>query len=85
MRRIGVLSKHVAAAATTHVKTTTGFLHRIVVNSTAAGTITVSDDDGTIAILKASVAEGAYWYGCDFRGKLDVVTAAASDITIIYE
>lgn len=82
--RAGYQAKHIATATTTHVKTTSGFLHAITVNTTAANTVTISDANGTIGILKASVAEGTYIYDVEFAGKLDIVTGGASDLTVSY-
>lgn len=59
-------------------------LHSVVVNTTAAGAITLSDENGTIAVLKASVGEGTYVYGASCSGYLGVNIAAASDITVLY-
>ncbi len=61
-----------------------GTLHGIAVNTTAAGTITIADATGTIAVLKASIAEGLYLFDVNFAGYLSVVLAAASDITVIH-
>ena len=61
-----------------------GQLYAIVVNTTAAGTVSVADSTGTFAVLKASIAEGHYIYGgIDVGGFLQVTLAAASDITLI--
>lgn len=59
-------------------------VHAVVVNTTAAGTITLSDSAGTIAVLKASIAEGTYVYDAACSGYLGVAVAAASDITVLY-
>jgi len=59
-----------------------GFLHAVNVNTTAAGTITLADSLGTIAILKTSVAEGAYIYDVICSGFLEVTLGAASDVTV---
>lgn len=61
-----------------------GRLIAVVVNTTAAGTITLSDARGTIAVLKSNIAEGIYPFGLDFVGNLGVALGAASDITIIH-
>lgn len=61
-----------------------GSLYAIVVNTTAAGTITVSDSAGTIATLASSIAVGTYRYECSVSGYLMVSPAAASDITVIH-
>jgi len=61
----------------------TGTLHSVVVNTTAAGAITLADSTGTIAVLKASIAEGSYVFEAIFYGFLQVTLAAASDVTIM--
>jgi hypothetical protein len=79
---------HIAYAGTTVVSTGAGVLKRIVVNTTANGAITVYDSESAtgrvIAILKASVAEGSFEYDVEFGTGLTVVTAAASDITVVF-
>jgi hypothetical protein len=64
---------------------TDGVLFAIVVNTTAASSIVVSDKNNTIATLKASIAEGHYIYGSglDFVGYLKVALTGANDITVI--
>jgi len=77
---------NITTGTTTVVKSGTGILHSIVVNTTAAGTITVYDNTsaaGTkIGTLKASVVEGTYIFDVSFATGLTIVTAAASDITV---
>jgi hypothetical protein len=79
---------NITSATTTQVKTGTGYLHAVVVNTTAAGTIKIIDDvQGTtanIGTLKVSVAEGTYVYNVKFTLGLRIVTGAASDITVVY-
>jgi hypothetical protein len=62
----------------------TGTLHAVVVNTTAAGAITLADDKSTIGILAASVVEGLYEFDATFYGHLTVDLAAASDITVLH-
>lgn len=74
---------------TTTVKSGAGVLYAIIVNTTAAGTITVYDNtaaSGTkIATLKSSIGEGVYSYmGAAFGTGLTIVTAASSDITVLW-
>jgi hypothetical protein len=76
--------KHISTATTTAVLAKTGTLHRIVVNTTAAGTITLNDTLGTIAVLAASIAPGTYQFDVNCVGKIEVITAGASDLTIVY-
>jgi hypothetical protein len=76
-------SKYISTATTTTFGAQpTGVLHSIVVGETAAGTITVSDGVGTIAVLKASIVEGTYIFDCAYAKNLIVVTAGASKITV---
>ena len=58
-----------------------GVFHAVNINTTAAGAVTVKDSLGTIATLKTSVAEGSYVYDVRFAGFLELVLAAASDVT----
>ena len=59
-----------------------GTLHSVIVNTTAAGTVTLADSKGTIAVLKTSIAEGTYYYDIDVSS-LSVTQTAASDITVV--
>ena len=63
-----------------------GFLYAIVVNTTAAASVTISDTSGTIAVLAASIANGHYIYGpgVEFAGWLKVATTSTNDITVIH-
>jgi hypothetical protein len=62
-----------------------GTFHAIHVNTTAAGTITIADASGTIAVLPANVAVGFYGpYDVGWSGVLRVEPVAASDITVIH-
>jgi hypothetical protein len=66
------------------VATGSGVLHSIIVNTTAAGSITVADAKGTIAVLKSNIAEGTYVYDVAYSGYLRIEPVAASDITVVY-
>ena len=63
-----------------------GLLFAIVVNTTAAATVVLSDSKRTIATLKASIAEGFYPFspGLEFAGFLKVATTSTNDITVIH-
>jgi len=76
---------HITTNATTTVSSNyTGVLHSVVINTTANGTITISDAKGTIAVIKASVLEGTYLYDVCYSGPLRVVNATTGDITVTY-
>jgi len=82
----GLEKTHIATNATTTIFTGhSGRLESVTVNTTAAGAITISDKDIVVAVLKASVAEGTYWYNVTMASGLIITTAAASDITVAWE
>lgn len=83
------LHKNITTATTTVVKSGTGVLHSITVNTTTAFAITVYDNtaaSGTkIATIAASPAIGStFLYDVSFNTGLTIVTAGASDITVSY-
>ena len=75
----------IGCAAGAIVANGNGKLYAVVVNTTAASAVILSDSARTIATLKASIAEGHYIYGpgLDFVGYLKVSTTGANDITVI--
>ncbi len=80
---------YISTATTTQVATGQGQLIRIIVGTTAAGTITVVDSPaGTatpvIATLKSSITEGTYDFNLNFFAGLQIITGAASLITVVY-
>ncbi len=80
---------NISTGTTTQVATGKGKLHSIVVNTTANGTIIIADSTSTttpaIGTLKASVAEGTFFYDVYFANGLRIVTAGASDITVCWK
>lgn len=64
------------------VADTSGVLNSITIGETAAGAITLADSNGTIAVLKASIAEGTYELNIAFEDYLTVIAAAGSKFTI---
>lgn len=81
---------HISTGTTTTIGGTANSritLKAIVVNTTAAGSITVKDGALTVAVLKASIVEGSYIFGMEgivIAGICTVVTAGASDITVCW-
>jgi hypothetical protein len=74
----------ITTATTTQIKTGRTEALRLIIGTTAAGTITLQEADGTVkAVFKASMPEGVYELGIVMKG-LTVVTGAASDITVVY-
>ena len=75
----------IGCAADAIIAEGTGTLHGIQINTTAAGTITVSDLAGTIAVLPVSVAVGTFYlWDVNWTGYLRVVMAGASNITVLH-
>jgi hypothetical protein len=77
--------EYISTATTTTVSTGKSVLHSIVVGETAAGAITVKDGDTTVAVLKSSIAEGTYEFDMIIREGINVVTGAASKITVMWK
>ena len=79
---------HIATGTTTQVLTGQGILHYITVNTTAAGTIKVIDNTAgstaNVATLASNVAEGTYIFHCVMAAGIRIITAAASDITVVW-
>ncbi len=80
---------NIKTATTTQVSTGPRTLVAITVNTTAAGAISIIDGtSGTtanIGTLKASILEGTYWFNVACGTGIRIVTAGASDITVIYK
>lgn len=83
--RLGFRSRRITTATTTAVKAEGGVLLRIVIAATAAGTITVNDSTGTLLVLGVSYPVGSYELNLLCAGKIEIITGAASDITVVYE
>ena len=85
---INGLYRNITTATTTTVKSGAGTLHKIIINLSAAGTITIYDNTAgsgaKIATIKASASEGHYDFNCKFTTGLTIVTGAATEITAIY-
>lgn len=80
---------NISTGTTTLVKTGTGVLHAITINTTAAAIITIYDSllgSGTkIGTIAASPAIGStFRFDVAFATGLTIVTAGASDITVSY-
>lgn len=71
-------------AAGSYAAVGAGILNSVIVNTTAAATIVVSDARGTIATLKASIAEGAYPFNVEWVGYLKVATTSTNDVTLTH-
>ncbi len=81
--------RYISTATTTNVDVGQGQLIRIVVTETAAGAITIYDEaaGGTtdiINVMKASIVEGTYEFGIQYAKGIQIVTAGASKLTVVY-
>ena len=88
MSRVNALpslrATRITTGTTTVVKTGTGTIHRIIIGTTAAGTITLNDLVGTKLVLGVSYPIGSYELNIECAGKIEIVTGAASDITVVW-
>lgn len=79
---------HISTTTTTQVYTGPCILKSIVVNTTAAGAISIIDNISgstvNIGSLQASVLPGTYHYNVPISKGIRIVTAADSDITVTY-
>lgn len=71
-------------AAGSYVAGSGGVLGKVIVNTTAAASIAISDKRGTIATLKSSIAEGSYAYDVAFSGYLKVATTSTNNVTLTH-
>lgn len=81
--------RYISTATTTNVFVGQGTLKKIILTETAAGTITIYDETagGTttvVAVLKASIVEGEYEFDVALGKGLQIVTAGASKLTVVY-
>lgn len=78
---------YISTATTTQVLTGQGVLVRIIINTTAAGTIGIIDGTAGTTVnvgqIAASAAVGHYEYGIQVVNGIRIVTGAASDITVV--
>jgi hypothetical protein len=74
----------VGCAAGSYAASSSGILGSVVVNTTAAAAVTISDAKGTIATLKSSIAEGTYPFNVAYSGYLKVATTSTNDVTLTH-
>jgi hypothetical protein len=74
----------IGVAAGSYAAASSGILGAVIVNTTAAAALTISDKKGTIATLKASIAEGTYPFNVAFSGFLKVATTSTNDVTVTH-
>ena len=80
---------YISTATTTNVLVGPGTLKKVIITETAAGTISIYDNaaGGTsnpIAVFKASVVENSYEFEVACANGIQVVTAGASKLTLVY-
>ena len=74
----------ITTATTSAIKAGTGVVHRIVIAGGTLGTITLNDNVGTKLVFDATVPRGSYELNIECAGKIEVVTGAATDITVVW-
>jgi hypothetical protein len=85
VREAASQTARITTATTTQVKAKSGVLHRVLVEVTTAFTITFNDALGTKFVFPASIPVGLYPIEAEFAGKIEVVTAGASNLTCFFE
>lgn len=74
----------IGCAAGSYASASSGVLESVIVNTTAAAAIVISDKAGTIATLKASIAEATYPFNVVYNGYLKVATTSTNDVTVTH-
>lgn len=79
----------VGIGSTVQIFEQAGEFGAIIIGETAAGTITITDEDSknsknTLAVLKASIAEGEYRFDCSISKGLRIVFGAASKVSVTF-
>lgn len=74
----------VGCAADSYAANTSGIVKSIFVGTTAAAAVTLSDKRGTLASLKASIAEGDYTLNLEYYGFLKIATTSTNDVTVTH-
>lgn len=76
---------HITATGATTIKTGTGVLHRVIVNTPGTtNTITILDGATTVAVLAAGTVAGSYAYNIGVGTSLIVNPSATCDLTIAF-
>lgn len=78
----------IAAGTASTIKSTSGVLERLTVNTGAAGTVTLYNNaSGTgskIAVIGSTASAGTFPYGCRFDTGLSIVQTGSADVTVIW-
>lgn len=81
--------RYISTATTTDVFSGPGRLKKIILGETSAGAITIYDEEtggstNVVGVLKASIVEGEYEFDVAVGQGLQIVTAGASKLTVVY-
>ncbi len=84
---------HITTATTTDVSSVACVLKRVCINGGTAGAVTIRDDTtggsttpiAVIAAAAAATPSGVHEFNVKMANGIQVVTAAATDVTIVYE
>jgi hypothetical protein len=82
---------YISTGATTQVKSGSGILHKIVINTPLAGTISIIDNTAGSTVnlglitMTADVKPYVMEYNCRFSTGLRIITSVAADITVVYQ
>lgn len=86
----GSTFNYISTATTTQVKSGAGILHKIIINTPVAGTISLIDNTAGstvnigIITMTADVKPYELTYDLGFTTGLRIITSVASDVTVVY-
>lgn len=83
--RLGLAAARITTATTTAVKAGGGSVHRVIVEVATAGIVTFNDNLGAKMIWPLAWPVGVYELNIAFSGKIEVVTAGADRLVVVYE
>ena len=90
VEKAGSTFAYISTATTTQVKSGAGILHKIIINTPVAGTISLIDNTAGstvnigVVTMTADVKPFALEYDLGFSTGLRIITSVAADITVVY-
>lgn len=90
VEQVGSTFAYISTATTTQVKSGAGILHKIVINTPVAGTISLIDNTSGSTVnmgvitMTADLKPYALEYNLGFATGLRIITSVAADITVVY-
>jgi hypothetical protein len=83
--RSGLKSARLTTALTFAAKVGSGTVHRVIVEAALTGSVTFQDFLGPRLIMAVGFPPGAHEINIAFVGVIEVVTASADRLVVVYE